>query len=444
MALMQFIMLFGRLEANCPVYLTISLSGKSSHESFLEINWGPDCFGPPDWVGIYGQDPTISNFQPELRIDGIANRTGKMITPIKLGKLNFPGGWNRQDSNQDQPATRYPKGKCLPHYVASYNGTELLTVDCLKIQPNWMGQIKDIGLMPLKNIFFPGTHASGAVIGVGSKTKSALVKDYLLAQQLDVWSQLVFGIRYLDISVGYKYMDSNNDADNFWIANENMFITPLVGVLRDVRDFVKRSGELVVLDFSSFPIGFYKHPEVYSSLYHLLRQELGEVAYNPSATMEVQCAHRYVEELLQAGMRVVILFPKQELPHPENESNVLCVPWQRFSTSYMNISQTLDYMRLLFSKKKDSPVQENGWIFTAVRGLEQTLNSHKMLTAKERAEVLNPKVNRWLKGPWGKNANVVSMDFFSNTNIVDLAIQVTTHKAFVMANVDFINLEIFS
>lgn len=113
-------------------------------------------------------------------------------------------------------------------------------------------------------------------------------------------------------------MDSNNDADNFWIANENMFITPLVGVLRDVRDFVKRSGELVVLDFSSFPIGFYKHPEVYSSLYHLLRQELGEVAYNPSATMEVQCAHRYVEELLQAGMRVVILFPKQELPHPEN------------------------------------------------------------------------------------------------------------------------------
>jgi len=56
-------------------------------------------------VGIYGQDPTISNFQPDLRIDGLANSTGKMITPIKLGKLHFPGGWNRQDDG-DQPVSR--------------------------------------------------------------------------------------------------------------------------------------------------------------------------------------------------------------------------------------------------------------------------------------------------------------------------------------------------
>nr|XP_016935507.2 uncharacterized protein LOC108014008 [Drosophila suzukii] len=444
MPLLQSLLLIGSLEAGCPVYLTVSLTGKTLQDTFLEINWGPNCYGPPQWVGIYGQDPTISNFQPDLRIDGLANSTGKMITPIKLGKLHFPGGWNRQDDG-DQPLTQYPTGKCLPHYVASYNGTELLTVDCLKIQPNWMAHIKDVSQMPLKNIFLPGTHASGAVVGSSSKTNSILVRDYLVAQQFDVWSQLVFGIRYLDFSIGYKNMNTENDADNFWIANENMLITPLVGILRDVRQFVKRSGEMVVLDFSSFPIGFYKHPEVYSSLFRLLRQELGDEAYRRNVTKNEHCADRNFRKiLLQNKHHLVILFPSQELPYPENESNLICPPWQRFSSSFMNISQTLDYMRLLFSKKPNSPVRDDGWIFTAVSSMEQTLNAHQLLTAKQRAAVLNPKVNQWLKGPWGNNANVVAMDYFSNTNLVDLAIQVNAHKAFIMANQDYINLEILN
>uniref|UniRef100_A0A6P4E5L5 Uncharacterized protein LOC108038273 n=1 Tax=Drosophila rhopaloa TaxID=1041015 RepID=A0A6P4E5L5_DRORH len=440
---LQSILLIGSLEAHCPVYLTVSLTGKTLQDTLLEINWGPYCYGPPQWVGIYAKDPTTSNFQPDFRIDGIANRTGKLITPIKLGKLHFPGGWNRQDAS-DQPATQYPAGKCLPHFVASYNGTELLTVDCLKIQPNWMAQIKDVNRMPLKDIFLPGTHASGAVFGSSNKTDSILVRDYLVVQQFDVWSQLVFGIRYLDFSIGYKNMNTENEADNFWIANENMLITPLVGILRDVCLFVKRSGELIVLDFSSFPIGFYKHPEIYSSLYRLLRQELGYEAYRRNVTKDDHCANRNIREILQQDRHILILFPTQELPYPASESTMLCPPWQRFSTSFMNISQTLDYMQLLFSKKPDSPVRDDGWIFTAVRSMEQTLNTQKLETAKKRAAVLNPKVNQWLKGPWGNNANVVAMDYFSNTNIVDLAIQVNAHKAFVMANKDYINLDIFN
>ncbi|XP_017028066.1 uncharacterized protein [Drosophila kikkawai] len=441
--LVQSILLFGFLKASCPVYLTISPNGKALYDSSLEVNWGPDCYGPPQWIGIYAQDPTISNFQPELLIPRVAivNKTGKIITQIKLGKLHFPGGWNRQDTS-DPPATRYPTGKCLPHYVASYNGTELLTVDCLKIQPNWMAQNKDVSRMPLKNMFLPGTHASGAV--VNRTSKSVLIKDYLQAQLFDVWSQLVFGIRYLDFSVGYKNMATNDDSDNFWLVNENMFLQPLVGVLRDVLRFVKRSGEMVVLDFSSFPIGFYKHPEIYRSLFYLIRRELGDEAYQRNVTTNELCANRNLQDLLRQNRHVMILFPTQELPHPENESNLICPPWLRFSTSFMNMSQTLDYMRLLFSRKPESPVKDDGWIFTAVRSMEQTLNSHKLQTAKERAAVLNPKVNQWLKGPWGNNANVVAMDYFSNTNLVDLAIQLNAHKAFLMANEDYVNLEILN
>lgn len=51
--------------------------------------------------------------------------------------------------------------------------------------------------------FVLGTHASAAYVANLTKTKSVLVKDYVVAQHFDVWSQLVFGIRYLDFSIGY-------------------------------------------------------------------------------------------------------------------------------------------------------------------------------------------------------------------------------------------------
>lgn len=113
-------------------------------------------------------------------------------------------------------------------------------------------------------------------------------------------------------------METNDDADNFWLVNENMFLQPLVGVLRDVLQFVKRSGEVVVLDFSSFPIGFYKHPEIYRSLFYLIRRELGDEAYQRNVTMDEHCADRNLQEILRQNRHLIILFPSQELPYPEN------------------------------------------------------------------------------------------------------------------------------
>lgn len=55
----------------------------------------------------------------------------------------------------------------------------------------------------------------------------------------------------------YKPVDlyDTQNPENFWIVNENMFINQLRFILKDVRRFVTISGEVVILDFSSFPIG---------------------------------------------------------------------------------------------------------------------------------------------------------------------------------------------
>ncbi|XP_017474481.1 PREDICTED: uncharacterized protein LOC108365049 isoform X2 [Rhagoletis zephyria] len=420
----------------CPIYLTISLDSKTLQDAYLEINWGPECHDHPEWIGIFSEDPSTTYFHPEARITNINNSSGKVLSNVKVGKLRFPHGWNSNDDNT--VPIEYPKGKCLPYYVASFNGSELLTVECLKIQPNWMSKLEHIAQMPLKDLFIP------------VKTKSVLVKDYVVAQQFDVWSQLVFGVRYLDFSIGFdKIADvyDTSNADNFCIVNENKLVQPLRGVLKDVKRFVQLSHEVVILDFSSFPIGFYKHPERHSNLLHLLHEEVGDIVYirNTSASEGMkQCFELTIDEIRKNNKYLIILYPVQELPYPESESKILCPNWKRFSTAFMNTSEVLDYMRLLFSKKDTSPVQNEGWVFQATRSMEQSLNNKKLETAKERAGILNPKVTSWLKGPWSLTANVVALDYFSNTNIIDVAIYANMHKAFNMANKNFVNFEILS
>ncbi|CAD7003912.1 unnamed protein product [Ceratitis capitata] len=432
----------------CPIYLTISLDGKTLQDSHIEVNWGPECHEYPEWIGIFNEDPSTAYVPPEARITDITNSSGKIVSDVKIGKLRFPQGWNNYDENV--VPIEYPKGKCLPYYVASFNGTELLTVECLKIQPNWMSKLDHIAQMPLKELFIPGTHASAAYVANLTKTKSVLIKDYVVAQQFDVWSQLVFGIRYLDFSIGYDKIDDvydSNNADNFYIVNENKLVRPLRSVLRDIKRFVQLSHEVVILDFSSFPIGFYKHPERHSGLNHLLREEVGDIVYiRNTSTQEgsKQCDELTIEEIRKDNKYLIILYPVQELPYPESESKMLCSNWKRFSTAFMNTSEALDNMRLLFSKKQNSPIQNEGWVFQAIRSMEQSLNNNKLETAKERAAILNPKVTSWLKGPWSLAANVVAFDYFSNTNIIDVAIYANMHKAFNMANKNFVNFEIVS
>lgn len=47
-------------------------------------------------------------------------------------------------------------------------------------------------------MFLPGTHNSGAYGGT-----AGFLEKYILNQDMDIWTQLVFGVRYLDLRVGY-------------------------------------------------------------------------------------------------------------------------------------------------------------------------------------------------------------------------------------------------
>lgn len=63
---------------------------------------------------------------------------------------------------------------------------------------------ESLGPQRLDTIFIPGTHNSGSY---STARVPNLLKKYILNQDRDVWTQLVFGIRYLDIRIGYYEND---------------------------------------------------------------------------------------------------------------------------------------------------------------------------------------------------------------------------------------------
>lgn len=183
----------------CPIYLTISPLSRHTDESHLEINWGPNCVSPPDSISLYNQDPSISDESPLTTVQTDNKTSGSIRTQIKLGKFRLPGGWNQNEAVENPP--RRIRSLCLPFYVTSFNATKRQASNCLKIQPTWMSSSDAIGTIPLRKLFLPGTHCSGCFHG-RTYTKSVLLKRFGYVQNFDVWTQLVFGIRYLDFSIG--------------------------------------------------------------------------------------------------------------------------------------------------------------------------------------------------------------------------------------------------
>lgn len=136
------------------MYLTISSKSSNLEDSPIIINWGPACQHPPKWIGLYTKDPSVFNIKPSAYIETNQTQKGLFETNVTIGQFELPDGWNRQDVLNEPPKRN--NGRCLPFFVASYDGFTLRSMDCLKIQPNWMSTDPHLMDVPLKNIFIPG------------------------------------------------------------------------------------------------------------------------------------------------------------------------------------------------------------------------------------------------------------------------------------------------
>lgn len=241
-------------------------------------------------------------------------------------------------------------------------------MDCVKIYPDWMSNSKDVKKLPLSKLFIPGTHSSGSFSYPGKNLKASnhlVLENYAYAQSMDVYSQLVFGIRFIDLKIGYN---DRLGGKEFWIINENKFVVELARVLDDVKLFLSRSNDVVILDFSGFPYGFYKQPKKHIDLVAFLEKQVGDIAVLKDSA-EVHVFDMSTEEIKKTGRSLVILYPIEELSYPESESKFLFPILKRFTMEDKGHDDSLDFVSLLFSKRNASLVGNEGWIFYAIQSL---------------------------------------------------------------------------
>lgn len=74
----------------------------------------------------------------------------------------------------------------------------------------------------------------------------------------DITNQLMHGVRYLDIRVGY-YRATD---PQFWVNHGISRQQPLSKILREVRDFVLETNEIVIFDVQEFPVGTFNFHKI--------------------------------------------------------------------------------------------------------------------------------------------------------------------------------------
>lgn len=235
----------------CPIHVMLSSESASLEDSTLELSWSPSCKNPPRYIGIYRSDPSVSHVMPEREFSPNFS-IGRLVTNYKLANLNISSEWNRKPSTKTDN-----QGHCLPVYVATYmkRGSEFQSINCLKMQPNWMSKMNNIVDVPLSQLFIPGSHASGCYL-IKNETETNSLKKFLATQNFDVWTQLMFGVRYLEFSVIYfNNSEILGNKDGFWIVNNGAVFIPLSKALEDIRTFAKQSIDIIIVEFNGFGLG---------------------------------------------------------------------------------------------------------------------------------------------------------------------------------------------
>lgn len=74
---------------------------------------------------------------------------------------------------------------------------------------------------------------------------------HLNIQNDDITGQLMHGVRYLDIRIGYY----RGAEPKFWVNHGISRQQPLIKVLQQVREFVLETNEIVIFDVQEFPVG---------------------------------------------------------------------------------------------------------------------------------------------------------------------------------------------
>lgn len=284
----------------------------------VELNWfDVGTNSTAERVVLITDRPTV-NVSSEVFLD--ANRW-KLDDGVELlfeQALNTTEGRVEINSKHN-----YADHRRLEYDLGCYRYWHHLLVDgvvkksgCMRTRAFWMDEI-GIDDRKIRQLFIPGTHDSASYrYNFDPLSQETYVTRYALTQDDDILSSLIHGIRYLDIRVGYYKANSNK----FWANHGISRLHPLTDVLRQVKEFIDSTNEIVILDFQEFPVGFGKGVDVHRQLAFFLFQQMEHYAADSELTWDAT-----IGDIRRAGKRVIIAYDHYGLAQNEN----LGILWQR-------------------------------------------------------------------------------------------------------------------
>lgn len=392
------------------VYLTVSsYEGARRKPGHFEVNWyGVDVHHlNRTFVALLSEVPNSHNWK-NAQLYPVKQSAGRVTTHVKFPK------------NSTELAMT---GNCLDYWavllqvdeVTGNNDAVVVDSSCLRGHPRWMREnCCHFSNLKLDELFVPGTHDS-AMYGL---KRDWPVGDFIFTQDQTIAHQLAFGVRSLDLRVGF--IDGA-----FWIFHDKFKAQVSVeAVLRQVRTFVETTGEVVVLDFHRFTLGFdrYADPveERHRMLVHLIINTLqGVVAHR-------RLFNGTLEDLFGGcGRRTTWHRPTVFLmynydyvgPHSEYLCPGVVQNWAD--------AQDLDY--LVEYLEKNACKKFPGTLSSAQA--ELTVKFPFQVDAiRELAEIVNFNVTNLFREHFWNCTNIVTNDYFLGSGTVELAIEANRYR----------------
>lgn len=339
----------------------------------------------------------------ELLFDLVINSTdGQQETHLKHNFASF----RRLD---------FDKG-CYEYWWSRVVEGVIVSSGCFHTNAFWMNEMrKQIESTKIRQLFLPGTHDSASYkYNFDPNRMETLVSRYTLCQDDDILSQLVHGIRYLDIRVGYY----RSNEEKFWANHGISRIHPLADVLRQVKEFVDSTNEIVILDFQEFPVGFGRGTDIHKQLSFFLFQQLEHHAADPELTWDAQ-----LKDIWSSGKRIIVAYDHFGLVQNEGRGFL----WQSVRQRWGKVKDSAAQLEKFLKESRSNLTTDFQTSRPFAEMAELTPEAIDVLTnryngLRSMAKTVNWNVSKLYNGDFGFGANIVAVDFYQSTNIVQIAI----------------------
>ncbi|CAG2111730.1 unnamed protein product [Medioppia subpectinata] len=242
----------------------------------------------------------------------------------------------------------------------------------------------------------------------------------MIAHDESLYNQMVYGIRYLDMRVGYHNVSETDDK--LWIVH-GLFRTDhtLRSAAEQVRDFLKAAPkEIVIFDFHRFVTGF--NDEKNADILRMRYKEFFDVVESELKDLMIPFSVGYgvtVNELIAKNKRVLIGFDMNARKYLFNE-----FLWPNVRQQW---SQK-DELQPLVQYFENTLCQDNkNTLRSAMAELTPTIEGviqQKYKSLRSLAQQTNTKYVEWFSDRWPKCTNIIASDFFLSSNVVDIALSV--------------------